>query len=52
MLKIQAIMRDGSIGLEFMTDDPTEAEEMRTECLAFDCVVEVGVLNEPGWVKV
>jgi len=29
VLKLQAILQDGSIGLEFMTDNPAEAEEMR-----------------------
>jgi hypothetical protein len=37
MLKLQAVFYDGSVGLEFMTDDPCEAEEMREEMLAFDC---------------
>jgi len=41
MLKVQAILRDGSVCLEFMTDDLDEAEEMRIHCLAFDCLVEV-----------
>ena len=35
---------------QFMTDDPTEAEEMRERWLAFDCVAEVAVLDEPDWV--
>ena len=52
MLKVQAILQDGSVGLEFMTDDGSEAEELRTQCLAFDCVAEVRVLDEPGWMKV
>jgi hypothetical protein len=29
MLKVQAILQDGSVGLEFMTNDASEAEEMR-----------------------
>jgi hypothetical protein len=37
--------------MEFMTDDPSEAEEMREEMLAFDCLAEVVVLDEPGWVS-
>jgi hypothetical protein len=45
MLKLQAIFHDGSVGMECMTDDPSEAEEM----LAFDCVAEVLVLDEPAW---
>jgi hypothetical protein len=47
MLKLQAIFHDGSVGMECMTDDPSEAEEM----LAFDCVAEVLVLDEPAWVS-
>jgi hypothetical protein len=52
MLKLQAIFHDGSVGMEFMTDDPSEAEEMRRQCLAFDCVAEVRVLGGPGRVAV
>jgi hypothetical protein len=51
MLKLQAIFDDGSVALEFMTDDSSEAEEMRAQWLAFDCVAEVVVLDEPGWVS-
>ena len=51
MLKLQAIFQDGSVGMEFMTDDPSEAEEMRAQMLAFDCVAEVLVVDEPGWVR-
>jgi hypothetical protein len=51
MLKLQAIFQDGSVGLEFMTDDLSEAEEMRGQWLAFDCVAKVLVLDEPGWVS-
>lgn len=51
MLKLQAIFQDGSVGLEFMTDDLSGAEEMRGPWLAFDCVAEVLVLDEPGWVS-
>jgi hypothetical protein len=50
MLKLQAIFHDGSVGLEFMTDDRSEAKEMREQWLAFDCVAEVPILDEPGWV--
>jgi len=28
----------------------SDAEEMRAQMLAFDCVAEVLVLDEPGWV--
>jgi hypothetical protein len=52
MLKLQAILRDGSVGLEFMTTNPSEAEEMRAQWLEFDCVAEVRVLDDPGWVAI
>jgi hypothetical protein len=51
MLKLQAIFHGGSVGLEFMTDDPSEAEEMREQMLAFECIAEVVVLDESGWVS-
>jgi hypothetical protein len=51
MLKLQAIFHDGLVGLEFMTNNPPEAEEMREQMLAFECVREVMVLDEPDWVK-
>jgi hypothetical protein len=51
MLKLQAIFHDGLVGLEFMTDNPSEAEEMREQMLAFERVREVMVLDEPDWVK-
>jgi hypothetical protein len=52
MLKVQAILHDGSVALEFMTNDTVGAEEMRVQCLDFDSVAEVRVLDEPGWVEV
>ena len=52
MLKLQAIFHDGSVGMEFMTEDSSEAEEMRELWLGFDCVAEVPVSDEPGWVSV
>ena len=36
MLKVQALLHDGSVALEFMTDDIDEAEEMRVQFLDFD----------------
>jgi hypothetical protein len=51
MLKLQAILHDDSVGLEFMTDDTSEAEEVRQHWLTFDCVAKVMVLDEPGWVS-
>jgi hypothetical protein len=51
MLKLRAIFHDGSVGMEFMTDTASEAEEMREQMLAFDCVAEVVVLDEPGLVS-
>ena len=49
MFKVQAILHDGSVRLEFMTDDANEAEEMRTELLPFDCMAEVRIEEEPDW---
>jgi hypothetical protein len=49
MLKLQAIFHDGSVGMEFITDDASEAEEMREHMLEFDCVAEV--VDEPRWVS-
>ena len=51
MLKLQAIFHDGSVGMEFMTDDSSEAAEMRELWLAFDCVAEVTVLDDPAWIS-
>jgi len=57
-LKVQAILQDGSVALEFMTDDPTEAKEMRQQMLALDLrgrgpsVKHALVLDEPGWVQI
>ena len=51
MLKLKAIFHDGSVGMEFMTDNASQAEELRQQWLAFDCVAEVRVLDEPGWVS-
>jgi hypothetical protein len=51
MLKLQAIFHDGSVGLEFMTNDPSEAHEMRELYLTFGCIAEVRVLDEPDWVS-
>ena len=51
MLKLQAIPHDGWVDMEFVTDDASQAEEMRERMLAFDCVAEVVVREEPGWVS-
>ena len=50
MFKLQAIFHDGSVGLEFMTDNSSEAEEMREQMLSYDFVAEVVLLEEPNWV--
>ena len=50
MLKVQAILQDESVGLEFMTDDPSEAEEMRQHIPAVEGVAEVRILDEPGLI--
>jgi hypothetical protein len=52
MFKLQAIFPDGSVGMEFMTEDASEAEELRVLWLGFDCVVDVLVSDEPAWVRV
>jgi hypothetical protein len=52
MLKVEAVLHDGSVALEFMTDDASEADELREQWLAFDCVAEVRILDEPAWFKV
>jgi hypothetical protein len=39
------------VAMEFMTDNAAEAEEMREQMLTFNCVREVMVLDEPGWVS-
>ena len=51
MLKVQAMFRDGSLGLEFMTENLAQAEEMRQQLLTYECVAEVRVLDEPQWVS-
>ena len=38
-------LHDGSVRLDFMTDDVNEAEEMRIQTLASDCVAEIRNLN-------
>jgi hypothetical protein len=51
MLKLQARLHDGAVAIEFMTDNASEAEEMRQQSLEFDSVAEVLILDEPGWVS-
>jgi hypothetical protein len=51
MFKLHATFNDGSVGMEFMTDDPSEAEDMREQWPAFDCVAEVLVLDLSGSVS-
>jgi hypothetical protein len=48
MLKLQANLHDGSVAPEFMTYGPSEAEEMRAQRFAFDCVAKVRILDDPG----
>ena len=50
--KCDHLMHDGSVRLDFMTDDVNEAEEMRIQTVASDCVAEIRNLNESGWVAV
>ena len=48
--KCDHLLHDGSVRLDFMTDDVNEAEEMRIQTLASDCVAEMRNSNESGWV--
>ncbi len=50
--KCDHLLHDGSVRLDFMTDDVNEAEEMRIQTLASDCVAEIRNSNESGWVAV
>ncbi|HTD16122.1 MAG TPA: hypothetical protein VK673_13150 [Chthoniobacterales bacterium] len=47
MLVVQAILKDRSVAPKFMTDDPSEAEETRSQMLIAERVAEVGILEEP-----
>ncbi|MBV8213395.1 MAG: hypothetical protein JOZ08_09255 [Verrucomicrobia bacterium] len=51
MFKLHAILHDGSVVLEFMTDDPAEAEEICCQMLAVEGVAEVRILDESGWIS-
>jgi hypothetical protein len=51
MFLLQAILADGTVAMEIMVEDPSEAEEMREQMLAFDCVKEVVLLDELDWVS-
>jgi hypothetical protein len=51
ILKVQAILQDGSLALEFMTEDALEAEEMRRQMLAVEAWPEVRILVQPAWVE-
>jgi hypothetical protein len=50
--KCDHLLHDGSVRLDFMTDDVNEAEEMRIQTLGSDCVAEIRNSNESGWVAV
>ena len=50
--KCDHLLHDGSVRLDFMTDDVNEAEKMRIQTLASDCMAEIRNLNESGWVAV
>ena len=51
MVELQAIFQDGSVGMKFMTEDSSEAEEIWELWPAFDCVAEVLLSNESAWVS-
>jgi hypothetical protein len=44
--KCDHLLHDGSVRLDFMTDDVNEAEEMRIQTLASDCMAEIRDSNE------
>ena len=46
------LLHNGSVRLDFMTDDVNEAEEMRIQTVVSDCAAEIRNLNESGWVAV
>ena len=50
--KCEHLLHDGSVRLDFMTDDVNEADEMRIQTLASDCMTEIRNSNESGWVAV
>jgi hypothetical protein len=50
--KCDHLLHDGSVRLDFMTDDMNEAEEMRIQTVVSDCAAEIRNLNESGWVAV
>ena len=51
-LKVRPLLHNGSVRLDFMTDDVNEAEEMRIQTVVSDCAAEIRNLNESGWVAV
>src|SRR6476646_8582808 len=49
--KCDHLLHDGSVRLDFLTDDMNEAEEVRIQTFASDCVAEIKNSNESGWVQ-
>jgi hypothetical protein len=50
--KCDHLLHNGSVRLDFMTDDVNEAEEMRIQTVVSDCPADIRNLNESGWVAV
>ena len=50
--KCDHLLHDGSVRLDFMTDDVNEAEEMRIQTVVSSCEAEIRNFNESGWVAV
>jgi len=50
--KCDHLLHNGSVRLDFMTDDVNEAEEMRIQTVVSSCAAEIRNLNESGWVAV
>jgi hypothetical protein len=44
-------IHDGTVSVAFMTEDPSEADEVHQQMLAFESVAEVRVTDEPDWVS-
>jgi hypothetical protein len=51
VLLVRAILHDGTVAMEFMTDSAVEADGLRQLWLEFESVRGVVVLDEPGWVR-
>jgi hypothetical protein len=51
MLLVQAFLEDNSVALEFMTDDASEAQEMRRQMLLVEGWPTPGYWNNRGGLR-